>query len=234
MFPPGTTVQYLASHKDWGAHGTVTGDLGDGATYTIDLLPPHSGTAVWNRTSVVRVWDCPGTGDAQPPVHPGGTIPIPRLRLVMRPRRPALPHPIVGTRAEAVAVAGWVPECSPYGDPAGWTPIGEGAHRAVILNPARTTVYKIEKLPGRNRREHRTLRGLRHQGYAYAPPTTMWAVPEPACAAGRDVEVLAMPYLPNDGTAPRAAHPRAGVVDLNPANITVCKGRYWVIDASGL
>ncbi|WP_281196594.1 hypothetical protein [Streptomyces lushanensis] len=42
-----------------------------------------------------------------------------------------------------------------------------------------------------------------------------------------------MPYLPNDGTTPTNACPRAGVVDLNPENITVCHGRYWLIDASG-
>jgi hypothetical protein len=234
MFQPGTTVQYIASHRDWGVYGTVTGDLGDGETHTIDLLPPRTGTAVWGRSSVVRVWDCPGTEDGLPPVHPGGTIPLSGLRLVLRPRRAALPHPVVGTRAEAAAVGGWVPECSPYGDPAGWTPVGEGAHRAVILNPSRTAVYKIETQPGRNRREHRTLRGLRRQGYAYAPPTTVWTVSDPASWTGRKVEVLAMPYLPNDGTAPGTAYPRAGVVDLNPSNVTVCNGRYWVIDASGL
>ncbi|MFD0396378.1 hypothetical protein ACFQ3Z_45945 [Streptomyces nogalater] len=43
-----------------------------------------------------------------------------------------------------------------------------------------------------------------------------------------------MPYLPNDGTAPHASYPRAGVVDLNPTNVTVCRNRYWLIDASGL
>ncbi|MEU6351571.1 hypothetical protein ABZ896_19885 [Streptomyces sp. NPDC047072] len=234
MFQPGTTVQCIASHKDWGAHGTVTGDLGDGETYTVDLLPPRTGTATWHRTSVVRVWDPPDSVGALPGVDAGGTIPIPGLRLLLRTGRRCLAHPVVGTRAEAEVAAGWVPEHSPYGDPPGWRPVGEGAHRAVILNPARTTVYKIDTQPGRNRREHRTLRGLRHQGYAYAPPTTLWTVPDPVCGTGREVEVLAMPYLPNDGTAPGNAYPRAGLVDLNAANITVCRGRYWMVDASGL
>lgn len=40
--------------------------------------------------------------------------------------------------------------------------------------------------------------------------------------------------LPNDGTAPRTPYPRAGVIDLNPANVTVCRSQYWLIDASGL
>ncbi len=43
-----------------------------------------------------------------------------------------------------------------------------------------------------------------------------------------------MPYLPNDGTRPCALYPRAGVADLNPGNITVNHGRYWLIDASGI
>lgn len=59
-------------------------------------------------------------------------------------------------------------------------------------------------------------------------------MPDPTYDTGRGVEVLAMPYLPNDGTTPRNPYPRAGVVDLNPANITVCRSRYWLIDASGV
>ncbi|MFI1189408.1 hypothetical protein [Streptomyces californicus] len=230
MFQAGTTVQHIALSEHWGVYGAVTGDLGDGATYSIDLLPPRAGTAEWCHTSVARVWDAPEAEDALAPVHPGGTIPIPGLRPVLRSRRPFLSRPVVGSLAEARAVADWHPEYSPYGDPAGWTPVGEGAHRAVILNPARTTVYKIETETGRNRREHRTLQGLRHQGHGHAPPTTLWTVPGPASGA----EVLAMPYLPNDGTTPANAYPWVGVIDLNPANVTVCHGRYWLIDASGL
>lgn len=233
MFQPGTIVQYIAPYEDWGAHGTVTGVLGDGETYAIDLLPPRTGTATWAHTHVARVWDAPDTAGAlPPPVHPGGTLPIPGLRPTLRARCP-LPRSVVGSLDEAQAVAGWRPECSPYDDPEGWEPVGEGAHRAVILNPARTTVYKIETEAGRNRREHRTLRGLRDQGFAHAPATTLWTVPRPY-GTGRGVEVLAMPYLPNDGTTPHTPYPRAGVVDRNPENITVCRGRYWLIDASGL
>ncbi|GAA2231410.1 hypothetical protein [Streptomyces nogalater] len=204
----------------------------DGENYTVDLLPPRSGTAVWGHTHVTRVWDAPHTAVTLPPVHPGGTLPIPGLRPTFPARRP-LPSSVVGSLDEAQAVAAWRPECSLYGDPEGWEPVGEGAHRAVILNPARTTVYKVEMEAGRNRREHRTLRGLRAQGFAHAPPTTLWPVPCPY-GTGCDIEVLAMPYLPNDGTAPHASYPRAGVVDLNPTNVTVCRNRYWLIDASGL
>ncbi len=230
MFHPGTTVQYLALSEHWGAYGIVAGGVGDGATYTIDLLPPRTGTAVWGHTSVVRVFDAPAAAETLSPIHPAGTVPIPGLRPVLRRRRPPLPRPVVGSLAEAVAVADWRPEYSPYGDPDSWTPVGEGAHRAVILNPARTTVYKIETQAGRNQREHRTLGGLRHQGYSHAPPTTLWTVPGPA----HHSVVLAMPYLPNDGTASRTPYPRAGVTDLNPANVTVCRSQYWLIDASGL
>ncbi|MBW1603587.1 hypothetical protein JJV70_16040 [Streptomyces sp. JJ66] len=231
MLQPGTTIQYIAPYEDWGAHGTVTGVL-DSEKYTVDLLPPRTGTAVWGRNHVTRVWDGADVVDAVPHAHPGGTLPIPGLRPTLRVRCP-LPRSVVGSFNEAQTVADWRPECSPYDDPKGWEPVGEGAHRAVILNPARTTVYKVETEAGRNRREHRTLRGLRDQGFAHAPPTTLWTMPRPY-GTGADIEVLAMPYLPNDGTAPRAPYPRAGVVDLNPTNITVCHHRYWLIDASGL
>ncbi|MFE3886410.1 hypothetical protein ACFXPQ_26475 [Streptomyces lydicus] len=43
-----------------------------------------------------------------------------------------------------------------------------------------------------------------------------------------------MPYLPNDGTTSSIPYPRAGVVGHNPQNITVCRGQYWLIDASGI
>lgn len=231
MLQPGTTIQYIAPYEDWGAHGTITGVV-DGENYTVDLLPPRSGAAVWSHTHVTRVWDAPDTADALAPIQPGGTLPIPGLRPTLRARRP-LPRSVVGSLDEAQAVADWCPECSPYDDPEGWEPVGEGAHRAVILNPSRTTVYKVETAAGRNRREHRALRGLRAQGFAHAPPTTLWTVCRPY-GAGPNVEVLAMPYLPNDGTAPHTRYPRAGVVDLNPTNITVCRNRYWLIDASGL
>lgn len=226
MFQQGTTVQRIAPDQDWGVYGTVSGDLGDGETYTIDLLPPRKGTAVWGHTSVCRIWDASDSGTALPVVHPGGTIPIPGLHVSTRPRRRPLPHPVVGSAGDAGVVADWRPECSPYGDPEGWTPVGEGAHRAVILDPSGTTVYKIETEAGRNEREHRTLSGLRDQGHAHAPPTTLWSTP---CGT-----VLAMPYLPNDGTTSRTPYPRAGLVDLNPENITVCRGQYWLIDASGI
>ncbi|MGW2415973.1 hypothetical protein ACWCV5_27935 [Streptomyces tubercidicus] len=229
MLQQGTIVQHIAVSEHWGAYGTVAG-FGDGESYTVDLLAPRTGTAVWGRRSVVRVWDGPAVGDTLPAIRPGGTLPIPGLRPVLRSRRPDLPRPVVGSLTEATVVANWRPECSPYGDPAGWRPVGEGDHRAVILNPDRTTVYKVETCRGRNRREHRTLAGLRLQGWGYAPPTTVWTVPGHA----RSTEVLAMPYLPNDGTASSTPYPRAGVVDHNPQNITVCRGQYWLIDASGL
>ncbi|WP_406380771.1 hypothetical protein [Streptomyces sp. NBC_01618] len=229
-------MQYIEPSADWGVYGVITGDLGDGETYTVDRLPPHTGTGVWGHAYVVRVWDSSGAEDVLPVIHPGGTIPIPGLRLVLRTQRGPLPHPVVGSFAEAETAAFWDPDFSPYDDyPAGWSPVGVGSHRDVFLNPDRTIVYKVETQRGRNRREHRTLRGLRAQGYGYAPPTTLWTVPH-STPGSSDTEfpVLAMPYLPNDGTVPRAAHPQAGVVDLGPANITVCRGRYWLIDASGI
>ncbi|WP_066953604.1 hypothetical protein [Streptomyces lushanensis] len=76
MFQPGTTVQYTAPCEHWGAYASVAAELGDGETYTVDLLPPRSGTAVCGHSSVVRVWDAPAE-DVLPAVRPGGTLPIP-------------------------------------------------------------------------------------------------------------------------------------------------------------
>jgi hypothetical protein len=233
MLHSGTVVQYLTPSRDWGAHGTITGVLDDGDLYRVDLLPPRAGSAVWGRAHVVRVHDAPPDSDPLPLVRPGGTLPIPGLRVASRTRRRPLPHLVVGTLEEAAAVADWHPEYGPGGVPSGWTPIGEGEHRAVILSPS-GVVYKVETASGRNRREHRTLRGLRQQGYGHAPASTVWSVRSQLFGAGRLVEVLAMPYLPNDGSEPVAPYPRAGVVDYNPENITVCRGQYWLIDASGL
>lgn len=77
------------------------------------------------------------------------------------------------------------PGYSPYDDPEGWTPVGEGAHRAVILNASRTTVYKVETEAGSNRRESRPLSGLRDQGHTHAQPTTLWSTPCGTARTGR-------------------------------------------------
>ncbi|GLW19809.1 hypothetical protein Stsp01_65520 [Streptomyces sp. NBRC 13847] len=148
MFQRGTIVQHIAVSEHWGAYGKVADGFGDGESYIVDLLAPRTGTVVWGHRSVARVWDGPAVSEAWPAIRPGGTLPIPGLRPMLQPRRPALPQPVVGSLAEAAVAADWCPECSPYGDPAGWRPVGEGAHRAVILNPDRTTVYKIETCRG--------------------------------------------------------------------------------------
>ncbi|MFD0396379.1 hypothetical protein ACFQ3Z_45950 [Streptomyces nogalater] len=93
--PAGDDHPVPRAYEDWGAHGTVTGVL-DGENYTVDLLPPRSGTAVWGHTHVTRVWDAPHTAVTLPPVHPGGTLPIPGLRPTFPARRP-LPSSVVGS-----------------------------------------------------------------------------------------------------------------------------------------
>ncbi|MER6841971.1 hypothetical protein [Streptomyces platensis] len=203
MFQQGTVVQCVAVSEHWGAYGKVAGSFGDDESYTVNLLAPRTGTAVWGRRSVVRVWDSPAAEGRLPAIRPGGTLPIPGLRLPAPSPAPAGRRFLRRGRGRGRLAPGVQPlrrSCRPEAG-------GEGEHRAVILNPARTTVYKVETHRGRNRREHRTLSGLRRHGYGYAPPTTVWAVP----GATRGTEVLAMPYLPDDGTTPCAPYPLAGV-----------------------
>jgi len=74
----------------------------------------------------------------------------------MLKRRTRAESHVFGVQPEYASRGGLALGVQPYDGPAGWTPVGEGAHRAVIPNPARMTVYKIETETGRNQREHGT------------------------------------------------------------------------------
>lgn len=119
--------------------------------------------------------------------------------------------------------------------------LGTGEHRAAYLHEPTAVVYKIG-YDEVNRYEHQTLAKLRADGHDHAPATSLHDVhvtDYTDCQWGlepreRDVVVIAMPYLPEDGSVPHKGVWLPGMVDLNPSNIHANGGRLWLIDAGGL
>lgn len=116
--------------------------------------------------------------------------------------------------------------------------VGTGSHRHVFLDRAAGVVYKIGGLGrfgGANRQEAATLARLHAAGVAYAPPATLHRVAFVDYGETTNCEVLAMPYLPEDGSVPGPAPVFAEAGDLNPAgNVHANRGQWWLIDAGGL
>lgn len=125
--------------------------------------------------------------------------------------------------------------------PAGVSFLASGRQRAVYLHEPTSTVYKIGG-DIYNRHEHQTLTELRADGHEHAPETSLFEVATTdyeLAALGVDGTstrtVIAMPYLPEDGSAPHDAETRLpGMIDLNPENVHAHGGRLWLIDAGGL
>jgi len=79
---------------------------------------------------------------------------------------------------------GWVPPC------------GAGEDRTVYR--VGVTAYKMPTRPTANPYDHRTQEEARRRGYRWAPAaSTLWRVSDPD---GDDVDMLAMPYLEDDGS----------------------------------
>ncbi|MGI5213413.1 hypothetical protein [Plantactinospora sp. CA-290183] len=142
--------------------------------------------------------------------------------------------PDVGTAGQAAEIAAyhhglldWPPE--------GCEQIGAGSQRTVYLDRATGTVYKVG-LDAANRQETATLTGLRARGVGHAPAATLYVVTVNELYDGdREVTVVAMPYLPDDGSVPRPYPLLEGAADLNPhGNVHAHGGRLWLIDAGGL
>lgn len=120
--------------------------------------------------------------------------------------------------------------------PNGVEQIGSGTHRIVYVDHDTDTVYKIAKEghDGANVDEHRNLTHWREQGADWAPPADLYDVVvdgqwgEVACT------VIAMPYLPEDGTVDHDGVIIAAAGDFNPANVHAHNGRLWLIDAGGM
>lgn len=153
----------------------------------------------------------------------------------------------VGTRDHATAVARYHTECPYLTDTelVAWYDlfelIGRGSQRTVYLHRASNVVYKVGNQSA-NREEVAVLTRLRATGREHAPETTLWEVTYTSywgCAYGDDPEqvntcVVAMPYLPEDGSVHHKEIVLEGAGDLNPGNVHAHGGKLWLIDAGGM
>lgn len=123
--------------------------------------------------------------------------------------------------------ADWLPD--------GCEQIGAGSQRTVYVDHGTDTAYKLG-CDGANRQEVKTLAELREQGADYAPTADLHEVTV-AGPFGDQVTctVVAMPYLPDDGSVPGPHPVLPGAADLNPAgNVHANGGQLWLIDAGGM
>lgn len=120
-------------------------------------------------------------------------------------------------------------------EPDGCEQIGAGSQRTAYVDYGTDTVYKVGD-DGANRQEVRTLAELSGRGIAHAPGATLYTITL-TDMFGDEIEctVVAMPYLPDDGSVEAPYPILEGAADLNPAgNIHANGGRLWLIDAGGL
>jgi hypothetical protein len=109
--------------------------------------------------------------------------------------------------------------------PNGCAFLARGEHRAVYVDYDTDTVYKIG-LDAANRNEYQLMSD--HAGTEGIPPVRLYEIND------LGVTVIAMPYLPEDGTVEHA-----GVIwpldgDFNEANVVAHGGILWLIDAGGM
>jgi hypothetical protein len=109
-----------------------------------------------------------------------------------------------------------------------------GDHRTVYVDVGSDVVYKIGYEPA-NRREYKVLTQARLDGKDYAPPVTLYEVTvydhlgdQTTCT------VVAMPYLPEDGSVDHKGLIFAEAGDLNPSCVHAHGGQLWLVDAGGL
>lgn len=120
-------------------------------------------------------------------------------------------------------------------EPDGCEQIGAGSQRTAYVDHGSGVVYKLGD-DGANRREVRVLAEARAAGKDYAPDATLWTV-KLADMFGEPMEctVVAMPYLPHDGSVDTANVVFPEAADLNPTgNVHANGGRLWLIDAGGI
>ncbi len=120
----------------------------------------------------------------------------------------------VGTADEAMAAVLADELLHVDGEPAGWALLGWGDHRHGLAE-------------------------LRRQGKKFAPSATLWTCEwTDGYGDERRSTVVAMPYLPEDGSVPRD-DPRRQMIavagsDFNASNCHANGGQLWLIDAGGL
>ncbi|MFG1918074.1 hypothetical protein [Micromonospora sp. NPDC048898] len=120
-------------------------------------------------------------------------------------------------------------------EPDGCEQIGQGSRRTVYVDHRAGTVYKLGD-DTTNRQEVRTLTGLRQGGATHAPAAALHEITIPDGHGGSlTCTVVAMPYLPDDGSVPGPYPLLEGAGDLNAhGNVHAHGGQLWLIDAGGL
>lgn len=110
--------------------------------------------------------------------------------------------------------------------------VGSGESRtAYLVDGDLGVVYKVGR-ESANRYEHEALTAWREAGATWAPQTTLWTAPAPN-PFRPDLLVLAMPYLPDDGSTPdpgQLAEVRRVCPETCGENWTVRGGHVWLID----
>jgi hypothetical protein len=140
----------------------------------------------------------------------------------------------VGSASVAAAIAEY------HHGTADWLPGGvdhlaTGSQRTVYVDYDAEIVYKLG-IDGANRQEVSTLSALRASGVGHAPAADLHEVTV-ADLDGDTITatVVAMPYLPDDGSVTGPYPILDGAADLNPAgNVVANGGQLWLIDAGGL
>lgn len=119
--------------------------------------------------------------------------------------------------------------------PMGVELIGSGSQRHVYADFDTDTVYKLGD-DSANRHEVRVLTEARNAGKTYAPEATLYTVDVlDTDGEWATVTVVAMPYLPDDGSVDGPYPILAEAADLNPhGNVHANGGQLWLIDAGGL
>jgi hypothetical protein len=109
--------------------------------------------------------------------------------------------------------------------------IGYGRDRTAYVAYWQDTVYKIG-VDSANHAEYRVL--SEHAGEDMIPPVELFDVTVDAERGPVAMPVIAMPYLPEDGSVEHGGVVYPYAADFNPANLHANGGRLWLIDAAGI
>lgn len=146
----------------------------------------------------------------------------------------------IGSQQRAEQIASYHHGTDEWAVPDGFDFLAKGDHRVVYVDHDMDIVWKLG-IDAVNRREVETLAELRNDGADHAPDATLWTVEvdvrDPWGESVVDVvacTLVAMPFLPEDGSVEHDGVILPGAGDLNPANTVSHGGKLWLIDAGGL
>lgn len=112
--------------------------------------------------------------------------------------------------------------------------IGAGAHRTVYVDYNAEIVYKLGD-DDTNRHEVQVLTAARQAGRDYAPPVALYEVAMADMFGDRiTCTIVAMPYLPEDGSVNHDGVIFPEAADFNADNVVANGGQLWLIDAGGM